>query len=455
MDGAIAYSPAVTAVPVPPRSTVRQISAPALRGLDWFNFLVANVQTGFGPFIAVYLTTKHWTQIDIGVALSIGTIVSAASQLPAGALVDHLRSKRVAALFAILAISASATLIALTPTKSSVFAAELLHGFASCVLNPAIAAMSLAVVGRIGLGLRLGRNAQFASMGNAFAAAAMGAVGYYVSSRSVFALTVAMALLAILPLQAIGPARLAVQSVTPKQRAPRTPLREIVALLTEPRLLVFAAAAFLFQLADAAMLPLAASNVTKQAGGVANLIIAASIMIPQAIVAVISPWIGRTADQGRWRLVMLLGWAAEPVRGLLMAILPSAAWAVAPVQAIGGLSAAAFGVMMPLVCAEITRGTNRFNTVMGAVGLAVFGGAAISTTLAGWLVDAFGLSAAFVGLALAGAAGAVLVGISAPWLSGRRVRGEPPILVLQKHGVALGRSEQRAPSAARPFRSPA
>ena len=44
------------------------------RGLDWFNFFVADIQTGFGPFLSVYLTTQKWTQVDIGLVLSIGSI---------------------------------------------------------------------------------------------------------------------------------------------------------------------------------------------------------------------------------------------------------------------------------------------------------------------------------------------------------------------------------------------
>ena len=47
----------------------------SLRGLDWFVFFVANVQTGFGPFISVYLTSRAWTQVDIGIVLSIGSLV--------------------------------------------------------------------------------------------------------------------------------------------------------------------------------------------------------------------------------------------------------------------------------------------------------------------------------------------------------------------------------------------
>ena len=67
------------------RGSGRVTAASAGSGLDWFNFFVANIQTGFGPFIAVYLTTQGWTQTQIGLALSVGTLAAMASQLPAGA----------------------------------------------------------------------------------------------------------------------------------------------------------------------------------------------------------------------------------------------------------------------------------------------------------------------------------------------------------------------------------
>ena len=40
-------------------------SPSGLAGLDWLNFFVATLQTGFGPFIAVYLTSHRWTQASI------------------------------------------------------------------------------------------------------------------------------------------------------------------------------------------------------------------------------------------------------------------------------------------------------------------------------------------------------------------------------------------------------
>ena len=78
--------------------TERDEAALANRGLDGLNLFVANIQTGFGPFISVYLTTQGWTQTAIGMALSLGTIAAMASQIPAGALVDTIRNKATVAL---------------------------------------------------------------------------------------------------------------------------------------------------------------------------------------------------------------------------------------------------------------------------------------------------------------------------------------------------------------------
>src|ERR1700722_13210880 len=107
-------------------------------GLDWLNLLVANVQTGFGPFIAVYLTTQGWTQTAIGTALSLGTVVAMASQVPAGALVDVMQSKVKVAAASILVFTLSALLIATVLLPLFVYLAEILLGFSSCMLGPAI-----------------------------------------------------------------------------------------------------------------------------------------------------------------------------------------------------------------------------------------------------------------------------------------------------------------------------
>src|ERR1700744_4686819 len=176
----------------------------AHRALDLVNFFVADVQTGFGPFVAVYLTTHKWTEIEIGFALTLGTMTSLISQLPAGALVDSMRNKRVGASWALVGIIMAALLLAFLPRQLPVLVAQMLHGVASCVITPAIAAISLHLVGHDGLGERLGRNARYGSIGNGLAAAVMGATGAYFSSRVVFFLTAGLCVPALAALWLVG-----------------------------------------------------------------------------------------------------------------------------------------------------------------------------------------------------------------------------------------------------------
>ena len=166
-------------------------SRKSLHGLDWFVFFLADAQVGFGPLIAVYLTAQKWTQADIGVVLTIGGLVALVGQIPGGALVDA-RAQSAGGRVAVIALAASAFMFAAWPVFAVVLAAKVLHSAASCVLGPAIGAISLGLVGHVALGDRFGRNARFASLGAGFAALAMGTIGYLVSYRAVFFVTVAL-----------------------------------------------------------------------------------------------------------------------------------------------------------------------------------------------------------------------------------------------------------------------
>ncbi len=384
----------------------------SLRGLDWLNFCVADVQTGFGPFIAIYLTTQRWTDLAIGSVLSLGTLVAMASQLPAGALVDWMPSKRLAAALAIAAITASALLFVLMPSHFGIGLAEVMHGFASCMLNPAIAAVTITMVGSAALGERLGRNARYASLGNGVAAAVMGACGYYFAPGSVFWLTALLGAPSLFALSRIEPRRVVRARMVARQ-ARRGTVTELRALFLDRKLLAFMACIVMFQMADAAMLPFVGSELAAKAGNIANVVIAACIVAPQAVVALMSPWVGRAAQRYGRRALLLLGFGAEPVRGMLFGLV-AAPVPVVLIQSIDGISAAVIGVLLPLIAADIARERGHFNLIMGAIGLAVGLGATVSTAAAGAIASRIGDHAAFFALAAAGLIATVLVWLLMP-----------------------------------------
>jgi predicted MFS family arabinose efflux permease len=110
------------------------------------------------------------------------------------------------------------------------------------------------------------------------------------------------------------------------------------------------------------------------------------------------------------RPLLLIGFAALPVRGILFATVKDPNLLVA-VQLLDGLTAAVFGVMVPLIVADVTRGTGHFNLGQGIVGTTTGIGASLSTTLAGYTSDHFGSESAFLGLAAVAA-----LGLAAVWL---------------------------------------
>jgi MFS family permease len=402
----------------PPAGPSRQ----SLRGLDWFIFFLADVQTGFGPFVAVYLTTQKWTQVEIGMVLSIGGIVALIGQMPGGAIVDAARSERLVAGLAVATIGFSALGYAVWPLFPVVMSAATLHAAASCVLGPAIAAISLGLVGPHAISERLGRNARYASLGNGVAAAVMGTCGYYLSSRSVFLVTFILAVPTLLALSRIreheidaARAHGAVFREVPDSKA-----TSIAALVRQRPLLVFAASVLLLQLANSAMLPLMAGVVTTRSSQWAPVLIAACIIVPQAIVALTSPSAGRLAQRWGRRPLLLLGFAALTIRGVLFATVTDPYLLVA-VQAFDGVTAAVFSVMIPLIVADVAFGSGHFNLAQGIVGTATGIGASLSTVLAGYAADHFGSSVAFMGLAAIGAMALVMV-----WAVMPETRPAPP-----------------------------
>lgn len=385
-------------------------SKQSLRGLDWFIFFLADVQTGFGPFIAVYLTTQKWTQGEIGLVLSIGGIVALVGQMPGGAIIDAAKSERRVAGLAIAIIGCCALAYAAMPIFPVVVAAATLHAAASCVLGPAIAAISLGLVGPRAIGERLGRNARFASLGNGVAAAVMGTAGYLLSSRSVFLVTFLLAIPTLIALSRIREEEVDIarsHGAMPREAADRGDTN-IWHLLRQRPLIVFALSVLLLQLANAAMMPLMASAVTARSSEWATVLVAACIIVPQAIVALLSPTVGRKAQGWGRRPLLLIGFGALTIRGLLFATVKDP-YVLVLVQVFDGLTAAVFAVMIPLIVADVAFGSGHFNLAQGIVGTASGIGASLSTALGGYASDRFGNAAAFIGLSGVAATGLLLI----------------------------------------------
>ncbi len=381
-------------------------------GLSALNFFTAAVQTGFGPFLPVYLTRSGWTQGEVGLALSLGAIASVASQVPAGFLVDHVMWKRFVCAASLCALGLSALVMAVWPSRGTVWGAEILYGFGAAVLSLSVAALTLNLWGHAAFGERVGTNARYASLGNAAAAAFFGIVAYQISHQAVFVLGAAMTVPALSALLLLKPPPVALPIDHPARLPPTERPARPRHVFFDLHLQTFAICVALFTLANAAMLPVALNALAARHAD-AGLATTGSIIALQAVVVLFAPWLGRAAQRWGRRPVLLAGFAALPLRGLLLATLPGVVPLIG-IELLDGVSAAVMGVMIPLTAADLTRKTGFLNLAIGTFGLAASLGATFSTTLAGWIADRFGLRIAFLALTVAGSAALLVLLLAMP-----------------------------------------
>ena len=373
-------------------------SRSSLRGLDAVNLFLAGALSGFGPYVAVFLAEQKWTEQNIGFVLTAGGLAGLLSQLPSGELLDAIRSKRLVVALGAIMVAASALIIALRPSFTLVLAALVLQAITGGFLGLAVAAISLGLVGHAALGKRLGRNQRFASTGGVIAAGLMGVIGYILSYRAIFFAAAAL----VLPLlAALGRIQLSGiygrVSGAPGYQEQSAKARRW-SLWKNGNLLTFAGCECLFQLGNASMLPLAGEALVFSKEAFSSLIVSALIIVPQLIVALMASWAGRRANTWGRRPLLLVGFAALPIRALVFA------WTTSPMvliaaQILDGVSGTMLGVLTALIVSDLTRSTGRFSLALGFVGTMSGIGASLSTTLTGLVAGSFGRAAGFLSIA--------------------------------------------------------
>jgi MFS family permease len=380
-----------------PNAAAKPPSVESLRALDWLNFLLAALLMGFGPFVGLHLADQGWMPANVGIVLTVSGLAGLLTQIPAGELIDMVKSKRVLVGVGAAAVTLGILTLGLRPDFSPVFAAAVMQGMAGSVIGPGIAAISLGLVGHDALSGRLGRNQQFASIGGLTAAGMMGVVGYLLPTRDIFLLTAALGLPVLLVLGRIRASDIHfARSCGAPDIRPTQPQRiSRAALLGDHRLLTFGVCLFLFQLANASILPLVGQTLAHTEGHWSSLILSGFVVVPQIIVALLAPWVGRKAGTWGRRPLLLAGLAVLPIRSAFFAVTADPAPLVV-VQALDGLSGATLGVLTALVIADLTKGTGRFNLAQGLVGTVSGIGAALSTSVSGLIVTRYGTVAAFL-----------------------------------------------------------
>ena len=399
-------------------ATIAPEKKKSIHALEATNFFLADVQTGLGPFLAAYLAGAGWEPGRVGMALTIGGIITVVLQAPAGAVVDQLRSKRLILVLASAVLALGAILLSITAAPWAVYTSQVLIGGAGPFLGPTLAAVTMGMVGVTFFDRQFGKNQSFNSAGNVVCALLIAGVSHLFGNRAIFITAAVLTIPTVLAIRAIKSkdidydlARGGAKEVDGKKVPARASV--IQTLLGDRILLVFLACAFLFHFANAAMLPQLGEMLSRGARATAAPFMSACIIVTQVVIMCCAPAIGRYANLHGRKPLLMLGFGVLPIRAVLYTLTHNTESLIA-IQLLDGVANAIFGVVSILVVADRTRATGRFNLVQGSVATAVGLGAALSTTFGGKLIQHFSYRISFLSLGAISALAFVLLWMAIP-----------------------------------------
>ncbi|MBV8924002.1 MAG: MFS transporter [Bradyrhizobium sp.] len=378
------------------------------------NFFMADMQSGIGPFVGVFLLERGWASGLIGTALTIGNVAGMLITTPIGGCIDATSHKRAWIVVPGVAVVAASAIILVSQQFWAVAASQIATSVAGAAIVPAVSGLTLGLVKQRGFNRQNGRNQAFNHAGNMVGAAASGYLGWRYGYVAVFLLAalfgaISIACVLMIPHRDIdhGAAR------GTKEDDPESQPSGFSVLLKHKPLLVLAFALAMFHLGNAAIVPLyALAAVSDRVNGPS--FVASTIVVAQAVMVIASVIAMRAAEARNYWPVLLASFAALPLRGILAFAL-SGWWGVLPVQILDGIGAGLQSVAVPGLVARSMNGTGRINLGQGAV-ITVQGiGASVSPALGGWVAQYAGYQSTFL---LLGSFGLIAVAL---WIACRSI----------------------------------
>jgi predicted MFS family arabinose efflux permease len=255
-------------------------------------------------------------------------------------------------------------------------------------------------------------------------AVVMGVFGTIYSQGMPFFLLPVFAALAIVAVQAI-PARaidhekargLAIEDTG----ALRRPESWRVLFRSRP-LVAFAAAAAIFHFANGPLLLLVAQKLALAHPGYETGLTSAAIIITQLATIPMALLVTRANALGR-KPLLIIAFAAVPLRGLLCASSDNPSWLLG-VQLLDGVGAGMYDALLPLLLADMMRGTGRYSLARGVLGTIQGIGGSTGLGAAGFIVAAFGYNAGFLTLAAVAVIALLVIVVGMP--ETRSTTGKP------------------------------
>ena len=353
----------------PPRPDDTKRARKALQSL---NFFMADMQAGIGPFLGVFLQQRGWQTGPIGTVMTAGGVAGMVMTVPAGAFIDHTPHKRWVVVVTGICTVLASFLILWSQTGLVVTVSQVATAIAGAAIGPAVTGMTLGIVRQKGFNAQNGRNQAWNHAGNMIGAGLSGWLGWKFGMPAIFYLAAAFGVLAIISVLSIPERAIdhrAARGLEGKEGEDENEggqAEGFKTLLRNKPMLILAACLACFHLGNGAMLPLYGLAVVGAGKGNAAMFTATTVVVAQAVMIVTSLIAMKVAaGRGYW-LVLLISFAALPVRGLIAGSVIEH-WGVWPVQALDGIGAGLQSVAVPGLVACLLNATGGVTGGQGAV----------------------------------------------------------------------------------------
>ena len=363
----------------------RPLSDRSLFALAVLNFFLADARDGLGPFLDSFLATQGWSTMTLGAIATVGGLVGLLATPLCGALVDATRWKRALIAGPVVLVTAGALLTLLLPSGPIVWAGQIATAVVGAVVGPALAGLTLGLVGERLFPRQIARNEFWNHAGNFASLFGVYVVVSLTGMSGIIWLMVATAAGTLAAIAAIDPKRIdhkVARGLEPDEGEPGPSGLSILG--KSPGLILLGIIMLIFHFGNAPMGRLIAQQFAIELGTPfrTTAIITGVAQLAMIAVAAAAPALIRRFGLGT---VLFLALLALPVRGLIAGTL-TGFWTIYPIQVLDGLGGGLLGIVTPVLVERILKGSGRFNVGLAAVMTVQGVGASLSNVVAGWLV---------------------------------------------------------------------
>jgi MFS family permease len=286
------------------KHTNHSVTSP-LWALLALNFFMADMQSGIGPFVGVFLQSHGWTSGLIGTALTIGNVAGMLITTPIGGCIDTTDHKRAWVIVPGVAVVLASAIILASQQFWAVALSQVATSIAGAAIVPAVTGITLGMVKQRGFNRQNGRNQAFNHAGNMIGAAASGYLGWRYGYVAVFLLAAVFGLMTIASVMLIPADAIDHRAARGKEDDPESQPSGFTVLVKHKPLLVLALALALFHLGNAAIVPL--YGLAAVAGGSMDGpgVVATTIVVAQGII-IVTTHLGMRAPERRKNWAVLL-----------------------------------------------------------------------------------------------------------------------------------------------------